>query len=164
MGSFRWKDGSRTDGRGTALGEESGLGWHLRNKLVNVILCVALAGPLFFGIAFHPVVVQNVSGGYFDFVSFYTAGQVVKQGLRKHLYNYDTQREFQRNLTGRPAPLPYNHTPFETLVFVPLTFVPYLWAYRLWVLVNLLLVGFSAYLLRRSEERRVGKECRSRWS
>jgi hypothetical protein len=120
----------------------------LRRKVINFILCAALTAFMFFGITFHPVVVQNVSGGYFDFVSFYTAGKMVKEGLRRQLYNYDAQQRLQRDLTGRTTPLPYNHPAFESLLFVPLAFLPYLWAYRLWTLVNLLLMGFSAYLLR----------------
>lgn len=95
-----------------------------------------------------PGIEENVRIGRFDFIVLYTGGDIVKQGQAKHLYDYDTQRQVQRNLTGRLTPLPFNHTPYEALLFVPLAWVPYLWAYRIWALFNIALVALSAYLLR----------------
>lgn len=95
-----------------------------------------------------PGIEENVRVGRFDFIVLYTGGDIVKQGQAKHLYDYDTQRQVQRNLTGRLTPLPFNHTPYEALLFVPLAWVPYLWAYRIWALINIALVALSAYLLR----------------
>jgi glycosyl transferase family 87 len=120
----------------------------LSSKLVNSVLSIVLVGGIYLGIILHPVVKQNVEGGYFDFVVLYTGGKIVKEGQARHLYDYGTQQEAERSVTDRPTPLPFNHTPFEALLFAPLAFLPYLWAYRIWVLVNFGLIGCSAWLLR----------------
>jgi hypothetical protein len=103
---------------------------------------------LFFGVILVPGIKENVRVGRFDFIVLYTGGTLVKQGLIKHLYDYDKQTEIERNLTGRLSPLPFNHTPYEALLFAPLACFPYLWAYLIWALINLGLVALSAYLLR----------------
>src|SRR5207245_6727439 len=86
--------------------------------------------------------------GHFDFISFYTAGLLVKEGQGRHLYSYELQGEIQRGLTGRPFPLTFYHPAYESLLFVPLALFPYRWAYRVWALIIFLLVGVSGYLLR----------------
>jgi glycosyl transferase family 87 len=118
------------------------------SKLANSILGGALASLIFLSIVCHPGTKRYLLDGHFDFIIFYTAGEALKEGQAKRLYNYETQKEIQRTLTGRPRPLPFNHPAYESLLFVPLAFLPYLWAYRIWGLVNFLLVGVSAYLLR----------------
>lgn len=122
----------------------------MRTKLVNSILGVVLAGLVFsfFGAILLPGLKANAKVGRFDFIVLYTGGSLVKQGQAKHLYDYERQREFERKLTGRLNALPFNHTPYEALLFVPLACLPYLWAYQVWALINLGLVALSAYLLR----------------
>jgi glycosyl transferase family 87 len=118
------------------------------SKLANSIWGVALACLIFLSVQLHPGVKEYVAQGRFDFILYYTAGQIVKEGQVRHLYDYELQREFELSLTGRPYPMPFIHPPFESLLFVPLAFFTYEWAYRIWALVNFLLVGVSAYLLR----------------
>lgn len=120
----------------------------MRSKIVNSALVFVLASGIYLGIILHPVVKQNVEEGYFDFVSFYTAGLVVRNGLASRLYEYQTQSDFEQRLTRRRGLLPFNHPPFEALLYAPLAFFPYLWAYRIWVLINFVLTGISAFLLR----------------
>ncbi|HEV2492762.1 MAG TPA: glycosyltransferase family 87 protein [Terriglobia bacterium] len=120
----------------------------MRTKIVNSALAIILAGGIYLGIVLHPVVKQNVDGGYFDFIVLYTGGSIVKEGHARHLYDYDVQRAVQLRVAGRETPLPFNRTPFEALALAPLALFPYVWAYRIWTLVNFLLIGLTAYVLR----------------
>jgi hypothetical protein len=90
--------------------------------------------------------------GYPDFTIFYTAGSMIRQGLGHQLYDqaaeYRVQREFASGVVTRHGALPYNHPPFEALLFVPLTFLPYPVAYVTWNLLNLGMLAFVVRLLR----------------
>lgn len=92
-----------------------------------------------------------------DFATFYTAGQVVRQGLSRHLYQLPVQREIQRKFDN--AFLPYLHPPFEALLFVPLTVFSYPIALLVWDALNLLVWGLVAYRLQETGYRltRFGK-------
>src|SRR5258708_34276576 len=72
---------------------------------------------------------EGIKRGYPDFTIFYTAGTILRQGLGHQLYDRKVQYEVQESFTGhiafRKGPLPYNHPPFEALIFVPLTLLPY---------------------------------------
>lgn len=120
--------------------------------VLGVILLMALQ---------HPSVRHNVGRGHFDFISFYSAGAIVRDGRAAELYRQATQDEYQRRTCGRPFPLLFYHPPFEALVFVPLSFLAYWNAYQVWAFVNLAL-GIAACLLLR---RLLGKIQRleSRW-
>jgi len=120
----------------------------LRTKIVNSVLAFVLAGGIYLGIIFHPVVKQNVEGGYFDFIVIYTGASIVKQGHARHLYDYNEQKSVQFRVAGRDTPLPFNRTPFEALALAPLALLPYVWAYRAWTLLNILLIGLTAHVLR----------------
>jgi Glycosyltransferase family 87 len=91
--------------------------------------------------------------GYQDFTIFYSAGRMVRRGQSHILYNlsaqYRVQQEFAPKVDIRQAALPYNHPPFEALLFVPFTFLPYLSAYLLWSLLNAVMVAASLMLLRK---------------
>jgi hypothetical protein len=113
---------------------------------------------LFLGgmLVIHAVVAWNsrdlIRKGYPDFTIFYSAGRIVRDGLARDLYNqrvqYRTQQEFASGVTIRQGPLPYNHPPFEALLFLPLTWLPYLPAYLLWDGINLLMLFSLPLLLR----------------
>ena len=79
--------------------------------------------------------------GYQDFTIFYAAARMVRIGQAKALYDlpaqYREQQQFAPNVDIRKAALPYNHPPFEALLFVPLTYVPYVPAYGIWTAFNL---------------------------
>jgi hypothetical protein len=49
----------------------------------------------------------------------------------------------------RHGALPYNHPPFEALLFVPLSFLHYLPAYLLWTVLNLLFLAVAVLQLQR---------------
>ena len=91
--------------------------------------------------------------GYQDFTIFYAAARMVRSGQSHVLYDlsaqYRVQQEFAPKVRIRQAALPYNHPPFEALLFVPFTFLPYVPAYLLWNLLNGMMVAASLMLLRR---------------
>lgn len=120
----------------------------MRTKLVNSAILLLIGTAIYLAIILHPVVKQNLENGYFDFIGEYTGGRLVSQGESSRLYDYSTQQDLQRQLTGRPTPLPFNHPPFEALILAPFALLPYLWAYRAWTLLNFALVGLTAWLLR----------------
>jgi len=92
-----------------------------------------------------------VRKGYPDFTIFYSAGTMVRPGMAGSLYDeraeFQTQRQFAPEVSIRHGALPYNHPPFEALLFVPLSFLPYLPAYLVWDAVNLGLLVLALLLL-----------------
>jgi len=97
--------------------------------------------------------VSFLRDGYQNFTIFYAAARMVRSSQADALYDlsaqYRTQREFAPNVAIRHAALPYNHPPFEALLFLPLTFLPYVPAYLLWNLLNVMMMAASLVLLRR---------------
>lgn len=90
--------------------------------------------------------------GYPDFTIYYTAGTLVRQGMGRELYDdrvqFEVQRQFAPKVATRLAALPFNHPPFEALLFVPITFLSYRAAYLLWTLTNLGMLATLLILLR----------------
>jgi hypothetical protein len=96
---------------------------------------------------------QQIRDGYPDFTIFYSAGKIVARGMAHSLYDKDlqfqVQREFTKDIKIRKAALPYNHPPFEALIFVPLSYLSYVDAYLLWDAVNLCMLFATVLILRR---------------
>jgi len=90
--------------------------------------------------------------GYQDFTIFYCAGRMVRSGQSHSLYDlsaqYRAQLEFAPNVSIRQAALPYNHPPFEALLFVPFTLLGYWPAYVIWSVFSLTLLIVSLVVLR----------------
>jgi Glycosyltransferase family 87 len=96
---------------------------------------------MFFGLR------REIASGYPDFTIFYTAGKCILQGQGWQLYDLETQfaiqREFASEVKHRDNPLPFNHPPFEALLFAPLARLPYVAAYVVWAVFNIgLILGF----------------------
>jgi Glycosyltransferase family 87 len=93
-----------------------------------------------------------VREGYPDFTIFYTAGKILREGLSHNLYDgalqYKVQQTFASGVLIRKGPLPYNHPPFEALIFAPLAALDYPAAYLAWSVINLAILGFLPFLLR----------------
>jgi hypothetical protein len=91
--------------------------------------------------------------GYQNFTIFYAAAVMVRRGQSDDLYDlsaqYRTQQEFAPKVDIRQAALPYNHPPFEALLFLPFTRLSYLSAYLLWNALNGIMVALSLALLRK---------------
>ena len=117
------------------------------------LLSIFVAGMLGLHILFFWHVRSQVRQGYADFTIFYAAGKTVRSGLGRSLYDartqYSAQREFAGDVQIRQGPLPYNHPPFEALLFLPLTFLPYGYAFLTWDAVNLALLLVVHRILRR---------------
>lgn len=91
--------------------------------------------------------------GYPDFTIFYSAGKIVGEGFGADLYDaqtqYRIQQEFASGVSIRKGALPYNHPPFEALIFVPFARLPYFAAYLLWDSLNVLILLVLPLALRR---------------
>ncbi|MGA3196270.1 MAG: glycosyltransferase family 87 protein [Terriglobales bacterium] len=90
--------------------------------------------------------------GYQDFTIYYTSGLFLREGRARTLY--DLANQYQTQLTFAHVPirhgaLPYNHPPFEAILFVPFTFLGFWPAYLVWSAVSLILLAGSVLLLRR---------------
>ncbi|HZQ68899.1 MAG TPA: glycosyltransferase family 87 protein [Terriglobales bacterium] len=90
--------------------------------------------------------------GYPDFTHMYAAGKIVRAGLRHQLYDdstqYRIQQEFASGVSIRHGALPYNHPPYEALLFVPFTYLPYVVAFILWDALSVSVLVYLPYLLR----------------
>jgi hypothetical protein len=90
--------------------------------------------------------------GYPDFTIYYTAGTIIRQGMGHSLYDngiqFEVQKEFAPQVAIRLGALPFNHPPFEALLFVPFTYLSYRVAYLLWLLANLAMLATLPILLR----------------
>jgi hypothetical protein len=107
-------------------------------------------------LAIHVLIVWNsrtkIVKGYPDFTIYYAAGSIVRQGMGHRLYDDATQlqakRQFAPEVSTRLGDMPFNHPPFEALLFVPLTYLPYPIAFLLWALANVAMLTVLPYLLR----------------
>lgn len=83
---------------------------------------------------------DQLSGGYSDFVSFYTAGTILERGSRTRLYDIQLQSAIQReiapNVEIRQLALPFVRPAFEAWLFWPLARLSYRSAFVLWNLLN----------------------------
>ncbi len=110
------------------------------SRRIKTILGLYLASMLLL----HVVLAWSVRGlirkGYSDFKIFYTAAKIVREGHGSQLYDEATQLRVQQEFVSAPilqlGLLPYNHPPFEALLFVPLSLLPYWAAFVAWDLIN----------------------------
>lgn len=111
------------------------------NRKIIKAAVAALTGMLLIHAVLFWRTRERIGQGYADFTIFYAAGQMVRQGLGHRLYDdalqFQIQRSFASGVRIRQGPLPYNHPPFEALIFLPLTSLSYPAAYAVWSLVNL---------------------------
>jgi hypothetical protein len=120
-----------------------------RRKKLTIYLTAMLFLHVF--LAWHSW--RGVRIGLPDFSIFYTAGQILHEGRGFELYNDIIQEDVQRSfspigLEKRGSILPYNHPPFEAIIFVPFVRLSYLAAYLTWLAVNLGLTFALLVLLR----------------
>lgn len=97
-------------------------------------------------------VMPSLRNGYQDFTIFYTGARLLRNGQASSLYDLATQYRMQLTFTHVPirqGPLPFNHPPFEALLFVPFTLLNYWPAYLLWTALNLIMLAVSVTLLGR---------------
>jgi Glycosyltransferase family 87 len=97
---------------------------------------------------------EGIRIGLPDFSIFYTAGRILHDGHGSQLYDNGIQEAVQRSFSPggvgeRGSILPYNHPPFEALLFVPLVRFSYLTAYGIWFAVNISLLLIMVLVLRK---------------
>jgi hypothetical protein len=108
----------------------------LRGSAVLLVLTLLVA----FVILSFPQRINNL-----DFSEYYVAGQIIRQGLGRHLYDLKVQLNFQLRV-AQPHVF-YNHPPFEALLFVPFTLLSYRAAYTAWVLLSVGLLICAAVMI-----------------
>lgn len=124
----------------------------MQNRRWTAHLAIILAGMAALNLLVFWKFRDRVSKGYGDFAVLYTAGRILTEGQGQRLYDADLQfqeqQEFAPQVEGRHAPLPYNHPPFEGLLFVSLARLPYFAAFCVWTAFNAAIVLTLPWLLR----------------
>jgi hypothetical protein len=115
---------------------------------------ILIVGVLCLHAVFFLGLLHRIERGYPDFIVFYTAANIIRQGHGQDLVTGRVQNEVQKQVTGqlpeRIGPLPYIHPPFEALIFLPLSYFPYRLAFTIWNLLNVAMLIAIAMLLRSS--------------
>jgi len=123
------------------------------SKSTQKKLALYLAAMLFLNCCLLWRTRHLITQGLPDFTIFYTAGQILRQHNGMRLYDDRLQENIQASFSPRGTELrgsllPYNHPPFEALLFVPLARFSYATAYLLWLAINLFLLSALPFLLR----------------
>ncbi len=120
-------------------------------KLKSAVV-LYLAGMVMIHVAVVWSVREQIRKGYSDFSIYYCAGTIVRKGMGHQLYDsvtqFKVQREFSPEVAIRLDALPYNHPPFEAVLFAPFTYVSYPAAFALWDLANMAMLFALPFLLR----------------
>jgi hypothetical protein len=80
-----------------------------------------------------------------DFSTFRIAGKLLVSGHAHELYNLSAQADQEVNARFRQVPLPFNHAPYEAILFAPLAFLSYAAGYAAWNLCSLALLAWMAW-------------------
>jgi hypothetical protein len=92
---------------------------------------------------------HGILAGYSDFPMGYSNAMIVRAGHASELYDYNAENVSMRRVS-RILREPYNHLPFELLIYVPLTYFGYHQALLLWAVASVGMFGAVALLLVRS--------------
>ena len=115
----------------------------------KVLLTSVLLVSLFFNSLYLWSQIHNMAAGNGDFVIFYTGAQMLVAGRGGQLYDLKTQKMFQDKFKVpiRDGPLPYNHPPYELLLFLPLTYFSFSTAHAIWSFLSVALLGLMLLLI-----------------
>jgi len=86
---------------------------------------------------------EDIRGGYFDFVLYYSGAKIFNDGNGAQLYDLQVQREYQKEfgVANQNRDLPFNHLPYELLaLLIPAKF-SFPVAHSLWAAINILLLA-----------------------
>ncbi|MGA9354722.1 MAG: glycosyltransferase family 87 protein [Terriglobales bacterium] len=104
--------------------------------------------------AFVWYVSPKLQRGYQDFTAFYCGAKMIRDGEGAQLYDlrlqYQVQMQFAPNVDIRQVALPYNHPPFEALLFLPLACLKFFPAYLVWSLLNVVMLVSGVVLLKKT--------------
>lgn len=114
-------------------------------------LSLAIPAVLFgFQISGWVFALRALAEGRVDFRAMYAAGYLIRSGKAPALFDYTGQLLVQNRLTvARDMTLPFNHLPYEALLYVPLSYLPFKAAYFGMLVTNLALLAIVILLLRR---------------
>ena len=112
-------------------------------RLYRLTLAALVAASLIFHLAVLWESRKQIAAGYGDFIIFYTGAQIVKDGKGKELFNVETQNAYQAkfDVPKLDWPLPFNHAPYELLLFLPLAHFSYPLAHAIWSGLNLIFLA-----------------------
>lgn len=119
-------------------------------KIYRLILAALIAASFIFHLAILWESRGRIAAGYGDFLIFYTGAQIVNDGKSTNLFKVDVQNEYQAkfDVPQLKWPLPFNHAPYELLLFLPLAHLSYPFAHLIWSALNLgLLIIMLRWLL-----------------
>jgi alpha-1,2-mannosyltransferase len=127
--------------------------WSVPGRRKELLAGVFLVAMTISHVVMMPGLVPLLRSGYQNFTIFYTAGKMVREGRSAALYDlsaqYEVQKQFAPNVAIRQAALPFNHPPFEALLFVPLAGLPFWPAYLCWTALNVVMAVAGLLVLRR---------------
>jgi hypothetical protein len=86
---------------------------------------------------------EDIRGGYFDFVLYYSGARILNDGNGAQLYDLQVQREYQKEfgVATQNRDLPFNHLPYELLALqIPAKF-SFPVAHSLWAAISILLLA-----------------------
>jgi len=114
-----------------------------RFRLFKLVFVPVLVFSLLGQMAVVWTQLPDIGAGHFDFVLYYNAARIVRDGKRTQLYDLKLQRDYQKGfgVADKDRDLPFNHLPYELLLLLPLAGFSFPVAHGLWAAVNLLLLG-----------------------
>jgi glycosyl transferase family 87 len=114
----------------------------LITRSYRLILAALVAASLILHLAILWESRKQIAAGYGDFIIFYTGAQIINDGKAKELFKVETQNAYQAkfDVPHLEWPLPFNHAPYELLLFLPLAHLSYPVAHAIWSGMNVLLL------------------------
>jgi hypothetical protein len=114
-----------------------------RHRAFKLIFVPLLVFSLFAQFAVVWTQLEDIRGGYFDFVLYYSGARILNEGNGAQLYDLQVQREYQKEfgVANQNRDLPFNHLPYELLaLLIPAKF-SFPVAHSLWAAINILLLA-----------------------
>jgi len=109
-------------------------------KTYRLVFAALVAGSLIYHLAILWESRTQIAAGYGDFIIFYTGAQIINDGKAKEVFKVETQNAYQAkfDVPQLEWPLPFNHAPYELLLFLPLAHLSYPVAHAIWSTMNLI--------------------------
>ena len=114
-----------------------------RHRAFKLIFVPLLIFSLFAQCAVVWTQLDDIRGGYFDFVLYYSGAKIFNDGNGAQLYDLQVQREYQKEfgVANQNRDLPFNHPPYELLLLLIPAKFSFPVAHSLWAAINILLLA-----------------------
>jgi hypothetical protein len=114
-----------------------------RYRAFKLIFVPLLVFSLFAQFAVIWTQLEDIRGGYFDFVLYYSGARILNDGNGAQLYDLQVQREYQKEfgVANQNRDLPFNHLPYELLLLLIPAKFSFPVAHSLWAATNILLLA-----------------------